>query len=385
MAIKTVVENIAEVPMEGWLRAAAAFLLCVLIIRLLIPPALRTGLVDRPGGRKDHACPIPVVGGLGIALALALSALMAREVVGFPAMIFLASAFLLVLIGLLDDLYDLRWYWRIGAQAAAALAMVFLAGIEAQNMQDILGLKGVSLGAFAIPFTVFVVVGVINAVNMADGVDGLAGTLVLVSLGQFVCFALYAGDVEHAQRMLLVLGAVAGFLFWNLRLPWQPRARVFLGNGGSMLLGFAIAWVAVRGSHNPVHPVSPVLGPWTIALPLIDCVTLMFRRVMRGRSPFSADRHHMHHLLLDAGFRPGQVVALLGGLSLLLGIAAAFAIRLDVHRPLLVLVFLALLAGWYWFSRDFDRAVARLARLRRGPALASATAAGEGGQGGAGA
>lgn len=128
MAIKTVVENIAEVPMEGWLRAAAAFLLCVLIIRLLIPPALRTGLVDRPGGRKDHACPIPVVGGLGIALALALSALMAREVVGFPAMIFLASAFLLVLIGLLDDLYDLRWYWRIGAQAAAALAALAVAG-----------------------------------------------------------------------------------------------------------------------------------------------------------------------------------------------------------------------------------------------------------------
>lgn len=366
MAIQTVVENIAEVPAEGWLRAAAAFLLCAVLVRALIPLARRFGLVDRPGGRKDHDKPTPVVGGLGIALAMSVMASLSPDVIDFPATIFLASAFLLVLVGLLDDLQDLRWYWRIGAQAAAALAMVFLAGVEARNMQDILGLQGVSLGAFAIPFTVFVVVGVINAVNMADGVDGLAGTLVMVSLGLFVCFALYAGDVGQAQRMLLLLGAVAGFLVWNMRFPWQPRARVFLGNGGSMLLGFAIAWVAVRGSHNPVHPVSPVLGPWTIALPLIDCVTLMFRRVMQGRSPFSADRHHMHHLLLDAGFRPGQVVALLGGLSLALGLGAALAIRLDVHRPLLVLVFLALLAGWFWFTRDYDKAVARVAGWRGG-------------------
>ena len=157
--------------------------------------------------------------------------------------------------------------------------------------------------------------------------------------------------------------ALLGFLVWNFRLPWQPRARVFLGNGGSMLLGFVIAWTCVRMSQNPAHPISPVLGPWTLALPLIDCVTLMFRRWRQGRSPFAADRGHMHHLLLDAGFSATGVVVLIGGLSLLLGAGAALAVKLGVYRPLLVLLFLALLVAWYAFTHDPARAVAHLRRL----------------------
>ena len=219
------------------------------------------------------------------------------------------------------------------------------------------------------PFTVFIVVGVINALNMADGVDGLAGSFSLVSLLLCTFFALYSGDVVLAERLLAISAALLGFLFWNFRLPWQPRARVFLGPGGSMLLGFVIAWTCVRMSQNPAHPVSPVLGPWTLALPLIDCVALMFRRWRQGRSPFSADRGHMHHMLLDAGFRVTSVVVILSGLSLLLGIGAALALKAGVYRPLLVLAFLVLLAGWYVFSRDYDRAVARLRRwTRRGKA-----------------
>lgn len=143
---------------------------------------------------------------------------------------------------------------------------------------------------------------------------------------------------------------------------------MFLGNGGSMLLGFIIAWTSVRLTQNPAHPVSPVLGPWTLALPLIDCVTLMFRRWRQGRSPFAADRHHMHHMLLDAGFSATRVVLVLAGLSLLLGLGAALALKLGVYRPLLVLVFLVLLAAWYAFSSDYARAVARLRRWTGAPA-----------------
>ena len=141
-----------------------------------------------------------------------------------------------------------------------------------------------------------------------------------------------------------------------------------------MLLGFIIAWTAVRLTQNPGHPVSPVLGPWTIALPLIDCVSLMFRRWREGRSPFQADRNHMHHLLLDAGFRPGTIVVGLAALSLALGLGAAVALKLGVPRPALVLVFLGVLAAWYVFTRDRDRAVARLAKLnpRRREAVAAA-------------
>lgn len=344
----------------SWLRAAFTLVVCALVLPLALPLARRAGMVDHPGGRKHHDGAIPVVGGLVIFLALGLSYLLFEATLSTPLLTFLGCTLLLVLVGQLDDYRDLHWSWRIAAQTLAALAMVFVAGVQASNLQDVLGFMGANMGLFAVPFTVFIVVGVINALNMSDGVDGLAGTLSLVSLALFTGFALYSGDVVQAERLLALCAALLGFLLWNARFPWQPRARVFLGNGGSMLLGFIIAWTAVRLTQNPAHPVSPVLGPWTLALPLIDCVALMFRRWRQGVSPFAADRHHMHHMLLDAGFGSSQVVALLAGLSLLLGLGAAVAIKLGIYRPILVLAFLALLAGWYAFSNDYARAVRQL-------------------------
>ena len=350
---------------DSWLRAAFALVLCAVVLPLALPLARRLGLVDHPGGRKDHQGSIPVIGGLVIFLALALSYFGFENSMSVQSMTFVACAGLMVLVGQLDDIYDLHWSWRIAAQTLAALAMIFIAGLEADNLQDVFGFAGANVGWLAVPFTVFIVVGVINALNMADGVDGLAGTLSLVSLGLFTCFALYSGDALQAERLLALCAALLGFLLWNYRLPWQPRAKVFLGNGGSMLLGFIIAWTSVRLTQNAAHPVSPVLGPWTLALPLIDCVTLMFRRWRQGKSPFAADRHHMHHMLLDAGLRPTGVVLVLGGASLLLGLGAALAIQAGISRPLMVLVFLALLAGWYIFSRDYDGAVAFVRKVTR--------------------
>jgi UDP-GlcNAc:undecaprenyl-phosphate GlcNAc-1-phosphate transferase len=352
----------------SWLRAAFALVLCAVVLPMALPLARRLGLVDHPGGRKDHVGAVPVIGGLVIFLALALSFLGFETRMSVQSITFVSCAGLMVLVGQLDDIYDLHWSWRIAAQTVAALAMIYIAGLEADNLQDVFGFAGANVGFLAVPFTVFIVVGVINALNMSDGVDGLAGTLSLVSLGLFTGFALYSGDVLQAERLLALCAALVGFLLWNHRLPWQPKAKVFLGNGGSMLLGFIIAWTSVRLTQDTAHPVSPVLGPWTLALPLIDCVTLMFRRWRQGKSPFAADRHHMHHMLLDAGLRPTVVVLLLGSLSLLLGLGAALAIKAGVHRPLLVLVFLVLLAGWYVFSRDYDLAVARVRRLTRRPA-----------------
>jgi len=348
----------------AWQRIAFCFALAAVAIPLMLPLARRFGLVDHPGGRKDHACAMPVIGGLVIYLVVVAAFLVFEGSFGLRTGVFIAGAGLLVLVGQLDDYFDLRWTWRIGAQSLAALLMAVAGGVMATNLQDVFGFTGANMGWLAVPFTVFIVVGVINALNMADGVDGLAGSLSVVALVLYACFGLYAGDTVVAERALAVAAAVVGFLLWNARLPWQPRARVFLGNGGSMLLGFTIAYFSVRLSQAADHPVSPVLGPWALALPLIDCVTLMIRRWRQGRSPFAADRHHMHHMLLDAGFRASAVVVIIAGSSLVLGIAAAVAVKLGVYRPLVVVAFLVLLAGWYAFSVDYDAAVARLARWR---------------------
>lgn len=356
---------IAEVQPAQWARAVACLLVCALLIRLTLPMALRFGVVDRPGGRKDHDAPTAVTGGLAILLSVIAVTLVMTPDSGVRLQTFAVSAIALVAIGQLDDIKDINWRWRIGGQAMAALVMMYVAGVSVNNLQDVFGVTDANHMLFTIPFTVFIVVGVINALNMIDGVDGLAGSLALVSLGLFFGFAIYAGDIRVAGYILALAGGVVGFLVWNLRFPWQPRARVFLGNGGSMLLGLAIAWCSVQLTQNPVHPVSPVLGPWTIALPLIDCVVLMFRRMLQRRSPFAADRQHMHHLLLDAGFQPMTVVALLVTVSVVLGVGAAVALKLGVYRPLLVLVFLALIAAWFVFTIDIPRAIARLAWLRQ--------------------
>lgn len=354
-----------RIPDIAWLRALLTFALSVLLIPVLVPFARRFGLVDTPGGRKDHEGAIPVIGGVGIFLAMALSFLLFEPM--FPARTLAVgcAAGLLVAVGLADDRFDLSWKVRIGAQVTAALLMYFVADVRVERLKDVFGFAGADIGLLALPFTVFVVVGVINALNMADGIDGLAGSLSMVSILLFASFAAYAGDYVGVVRLLALAGAVAGFLFWNFRWPWQPRARVFLGNGGAMLLGLAIAWMAVRLGQNAEHPVSPVLGPWTIALPLMDCVALMFRRWHAGRSPFSADRGHMHHLMIDAGFGVVSTVLILASISFVLGFGAALAVKAGIYRPLLVLVFLAMLFGWYLFSRDPARAVARLARWRR--------------------
>jgi UDP-GlcNAc:undecaprenyl-phosphate GlcNAc-1-phosphate transferase len=351
---------------DSWLRALTALVITALLIPFSTPLATRLGLVDRPGGRKQHSAATPVHGGLAILAGMLLSSLLFGDYRSPLTLVFYLAGGLLILVGAIDDFRELGWRFRLGAQILAALVIAIVGGAAVQQLSDVFGVSGLYLGWLGIPVTAFVVVGTINALNMADGLDGLAPGQALVSLLLFVCFALYAGDVPMAERLLTVAAAVLGFMVWNLRFPWQPRARVFLGDAGSMLLGFVNAWAAVRLTQNPAHPVSPVLGPWTISLPLIDGVSLIFRRRRHGRSPFAADRDHLHHLLLDAGYGPGAITWGMMAVSALMGLSAAMALKLGVYRPLLVLGFLALIALYHLLTSDRSRAVAFFRRLRLG-------------------
>lgn len=347
------------------LRVGVAFLLALLLIPALLPLARRLGLYDVPGGRKQHEAPTPYIGGVVVLVAVAATLWLFDPKITGTVYAFFACSATLVAVGLVDDLRNVSWKFRILVQVVATAVMVYMADLHVENLDDVFGISNLYLGWAAIPLTIFVVVGVINALNMIDGSDGLAGGLVLVSLLLFSAYALYSGDARIFGRLLVVAAAVAGFLAWNMRFPWQPRARVFLGNAGSMFLGFVIAWAAVRLTQNPLHPVSPVLGPWTIALPLMDCVTLVFRRLQQGRSPVAADRDHLHHLMLDAGFSPGRIAWLLMAVSLLLGLASAVLLKLGLYRPLLVVLFLAMTWSYYRFTTDRVLAVQRLAGIGR--------------------
>lgn len=341
---------------------AAAAVATWALIWLLQPVARRWGLLDHPQGRKDHAQSTPVTGGLGIALALLVLALLVPLPMTEAKLGYVAGSTLLIVVGLLDDLYDLRWWWRVLAQVAAALAMVYVGGVRIEQLGPAFGLHDMALGALSVPFTVFATVGLINAVNM---IDGVAGSLVAAALLMLAAAAWYAGNDGLGAVTLAIFGATLGFLAHNFPLPWRRRARVFMGNAGSAFLGFSVAWISFRLTQNPGHPVNPVLALWLLPVPVIDCLVLIVRRIRQRRSPFSADRDHVHHLMRDAGFSPAQLCLTLVGFSLLAGLAVGEAMRIDVPNPVLLAVFVLACSAWLGLTLRRERACRMFAGLHR--------------------
>lgn len=345
----------------------AAFALTAGLLWALQPLARRWNLLDHPAGRKDHAVPTPVTGGIAIFLAVLVMFLWTGA--SSPAAhSFLVASALLIVLGVLDDLYDLRWYWRILGQTLAALLIIYWGGVRVEYIGPVFGMSPTALGWLSVPFTVFATLGVINAMNMIDGADGLCGLLGLAALAMLTAAAIYSGNDLLAARLSVLVGALAGFLLWNMRLPWRPRAKVFLGNAGSAMLGLVIAWISFRLTQEPKHPVIPVLALWMLPIPVMDCLVLIVRRLQEGRSPFSAGRDHIHHIMQDAGFGPTRAAVHLAWVSLLLGFTAAWLKRMQVPPPLLLLAFALLCVGWYALTVRRERAVAFFRRLRRAPA-----------------
>jgi UDP-GlcNAc:undecaprenyl-phosphate GlcNAc-1-phosphate transferase len=356
------------------LGAIAGMAVTVLLQWLLQPVAHRLDLLDHPRGRKDHAHPTPVTGGL----AMMVAAIVTTLALGVP----LANAFygyfwgslLLIVVGLADDRHDLAWWVRIPAQVVAALLMVYVGGVRVEHIGPLFGLADTALGMWSVPLTVFATVGLINAINMIDGADGLAGMLVLTALLMLCAAALYSGNQVLALRLGTLSGVVAGFLAYNLRLPWRARAHVFMGNAGSAFLGFTIAWAVFRLTQDPNHEVSPVLALWLLPIPVMDTLVLIVRRLKTGRSPFAADRNHIHHLMQDAGFGPTRAALWLSAFSAVVGYAAAEAMRLDVPESLLLAAYVGLCLGWYAVTARHARALAFLRRLRGRPTVAAGAA-----------
>jgi len=189
-------------------------------------------------------------------------------------------------------------------------------------------------------------VGVMNAMNMSDGLDGLAGALTLAACLNFALAASVAGHSPEFGAICATAGAALGFLMHNTRSPWRARAAVFMGDTGSLLLGLLLGWFAVRLTMAERPALAPIAAVWIIALPIGDTVTLMIRRLLRGRNPFRGDREHLHHILVAAGLTEGKAVALAFALSLAFGFAALAAGWAGVPDYLLFYAYMAALLAW---------------------------------------
>lgn len=350
-------DDVLHAIIELFVTAATTFVL----LWMLQPLATRFGLLDRPAGRKDHSAPTPSTGGIAMLAGTLIISTVFGEWTPHNHY-FMVGATLLVLIGVLDDLHDLRWYYRIVTQCASVWVMT-IGGTAVHHIGPIIGVEATGMGALSTPFTIFATVGLINAINMTDGVDGLAGGVVLATLCMLDVAAIYSGNFTLIIWLSIFAGAVMGFLMLNMRFPWQQRARVFMGNAGSALLGLVVAWASFRLTQNYRHPVTPILAPWLVSTPLIDCVSLMAHRIALGKSPFRADHDHMHHLMLDAGFSASQLTIATVVANLVMGLLASVALLMGVPQPVLVLAFVALCIGYFWLTLRRERAVAFFAKL----------------------
>jgi UDP-GlcNAc:undecaprenyl-phosphate GlcNAc-1-phosphate transferase len=295
------------------------------------------GLVDRPNERKKHVGNIPVIGGICVFSGVIAGVVVTGHLHLFGNYVLMTAA-VLALIGALDDRMDLSVHVRLLVQTVAILTVVVGTGVHIHTLGHLFGVE-MNLGVFGIPLTLIAVIGLLNAFNMMDGIDGLAGTLALVSVAAIV---VYQGSAKWADLTLplLLAAALLPYLAVNLGLIGK---KIFLGDAGSMVVGYLLAWTLIKLSQdNPTH-LSTIDVLWCVALPVLDTLAVMIRRIREGKSPFKPDRGHIHHLMLNAGLTPRASLVVLVTFAIALAYLGTFTRTFTAGSNLLAFGALALI------------------------------------------
>lgn len=329
---------------------ASSFLLALAATLLLARLAPRLKLLDHPDHRKQHKTATPMVGGLAIYLVMLVMYLsgMAHSKAVIPLL--LASS-LITLVGALDDARNISAKSRLLAQLIAALVVIFGAGLQLEHLGTI-GTSGgyVYLGPFAAIVTIFGIMSVINAINFIDGLDGLSGGLSLIAIaGVWLIFAL--NGETPPDLVPLLAGSLIAFLIFNARWFGRKHAALFLGDAGSTLLGLLLAWLMIEYTQGTDASLSPVTALWLLAIPLMDFLAIVLRRLAMGRSPLHPDREHVHHILLQIGHGEKQTTAIIHLLAI--AFAATGVLSQYYHWPknLMFYLFLALFFIFFWMVK----------------------------------
>lgn len=309
--------------------------------------AKKINLVDRPNERKQHQGLIPLVGGISIYIALML-ALWVKPSLLVASDIYVLCASVLVLMGVIDDKYDVDYRIRLVIQILISCAMIFGAGLSLKSLGGLIFGHELVLGPLGYIVTVFAVLGAINAFNMVDGIDGLLGGLTTATFGGLAYINYIDEQMWLARFCLLMMIVVLPYIILNLGFPFGVRRKVFMGDAGSMLIGFTVIWVLLQGTQGPKAQMYPVTALWLIAIPLMDMVTIMVRRVRKGHSPFKPDREHLHHICLRAGLSSRQTLFFICLLAILL--AASGIILEALNAPEIVSLLLFMVVFLLYFT-----------------------------------
>ncbi len=314
----------------AFILALAISFACTPAVRML---AIKIKAVDVPkDNRRMHKVPIPRMGGLAIFAGFLVSVLFFVPL-GNEFRSILIGALILVVLGIIDDIVALKPRTKFAGQIIAALIPA-LSGVSIHGIVNpFVPGQYSTLGIFSIPFTVIWIVGITNAVNFIDGLDGLAcGVSAIATVTMFIIAVLF-GETYIALMMAALAGACLGFLPYNMN-----PAKIFMGDTGSMFLGYTLATVSIQGLFKFYAVISFAVPFILLGLPIFDTGFAIVRRLLKGQSPLQADRGHVHHRLIDLGFDQKQSVAILYAFSALMGLTAVILARTNESKLIILAI-----------------------------------------------
>jgi UDP-GlcNAc:undecaprenyl-phosphate/decaprenyl-phosphate GlcNAc-1-phosphate transferase len=335
------------------LLAGSSFLLSILFTPLVRVLAHRFGWLDQPGERRIHEVPTPRLGGVAIVLSFVLvllplllihNSITMQLRVQWHTLECLPVAMLAIfLLGLADDVFSVGPWAKLVVEVACSL-WVFYHGIFIGLVTNPLG-KSFDIGIWSLPITVLWIVGITNAFNLVDGIDGLAAGIALFGMATMVLVSLVTGNPVLIAVLAALGGATAGFLLFN----FHP-ASIFLGDSGSLFLGFTVGVLSlVWGQKSPLAVA--VLGPILIfALPIADTMLAIVRRFLGGAPIFASDSDHIHHRLLHLGFSPRKAVLILYGASFFFGLLTLALVNIQAGIGIVILI-LTVILSWLALTR----------------------------------
>ncbi|UCG77267.1 MAG: undecaprenyl/decaprenyl-phosphate alpha-N-acetylglucosaminyl 1-phosphate transferase [Nitrospirota bacterium] len=315
-----------------------------LITQMILPRlsniASKIGLMDHPEMRKMHDEPKPLVGGIGIVTGVAISSLLFVPLMNFRG--FYAGIVLLLIAGFLDDFKELDHKWKFIVQIVAVGLMIHFSNAVIYSFGDLVSYGPITFKRLGLFVTVFAAIGVINSINMIDGLDGLAGGVSLIAFLSFALLALIDNNPALVLLSFAFCGALVAFLAYN----WSP-ASLFMGDAGSISLGFALTFVAItitQGEASNIPPVAPLL---ILAVPIVDTLTVMLRRMLKGKSAFEPDTSHIHHILLRLGISKERAVLMILGINLIFSAIAVAGVMMGIPEHYMFTIFVLYFVAYF--------------------------------------
>lgn len=307
----------------------AALVLALVFVPLAMKLAYKIGAVDKPNARKVHTKIMPRMGGLGIYLAYIIVVLATQKMNMQLAGLLLGST-ILVVLGIFDDMKDLNAKFKLLIQVLAAV-IVMAFGVRIEFMTNVFGGGAIYLDILSLPITLLWIVGITNAINLIDGLDGLAGGIATIAALSMAVVGWIYGQYLMASMAIILAGATMGFLRYN----FHP-AKVFMGDTGSLFLGFNLSVLAIMGVAKSVTFISLAAPVLVLGVPIFDTFFAILRRKMNHKPIFAADKDHLHHRLLGMGFSHRKTVLIIYAISFFLALSAILITYLSTAEAVAV-------------------------------------------------